>query len=194
MPDIYGRVTDSFGGSFAADQATITFPAIINAVGRAIGADVGLLLQRMAMTYSQEVARLYEVGRPVIYYIGGRTSGAIGMDRVIGPRSIAQEFYRTYGDICRARSNSLQFEVTQGCGESGTPSAVTGTNQGYVSYQCHFCVITTISANIRSQDMIINEGLQLMFSSLLYNSVAGESLAGAAGAAAADTITDAVAA
>jgi len=170
VPDIFNRFTDTFGGSFAADQATVTFPAILDAAGNNVGADVGLLVQRMALTYSQEVARLYEVGHSAIYYIGGRTNGAIGLDRVVGPRTIADSFYRTYGDICRARTNTLQFEIENGCGEFGTAEDSAGINFGYVAYLCHFCVITTISTNVRAQDMIINEGLQLMFSSLIYTS------------------------
>lgn len=171
MPDIFNRFTDTFGGSFSADQGFITFPAILNSQGQNIGADVGLLIQRMAMTYSQEVARLYEVGHSAIYYIGGRTNGMIGLDRVVGPRTISQAFYRTYGDICRARTNTLAFTVFNGCGDTGTSQTQSNSaNLGFVEYIAHFCVITTIGVNVRAQDMIINEALQIMFSSLLYSS------------------------
>jgi hypothetical protein len=166
VPDIFNRNTDSFGGAFAADQGTITFPSIVSA-GQNIGADVGLLTQRMAFSYQQQVTRLYEVGRSAVYYVGGRTSGDAGLDRVVGPRTIASAFYTTYGDMCRAAQNTLDFAVGNGCGFDG----VGGTGvRGSVSFRCHFAVITAIAVNVAAADMLINESVRMMFSSLLYTS------------------------
>lgn len=171
MSDIFNRNTDFFGGSFAADQGFVTFPRLLDGAN-AVGADVGLLIQRLAMSYQQQVTRLYEVGRPAIYYIGGRTTGNAGIDRVVGPRSIANAFYQTYGDICQARSNSLDFTITNGCGETGTPQSGTNFGLGFVSYVAHFVIITTVGVNVAAADMIINESVQMMFSSLLYTTSA----------------------
>lgn len=171
MADVFNRNTDFFGGSFAADQGFVTFPRLLSA-GTAIGADVGLLIQRLALTYTQQVTRLYEVGRPAIYYVGGRTNGDAGIDRVVGPRSIADAFYQTYGDICQARSNTLDFTIASGCGADGTPQDQATLNVGSVSYTAHFCVITTVGVNVGAADMIINESIRMMFSSLIYASAA----------------------
>lgn len=158
MPDVYGRSTDAFGGSFAADQGKITFPQLINNQG----ADSGLLIQNMSATYTQQVTRLFEVGSPNIYYVGGRTSGQANIARVVGPRKIAKEFYLTYGDICRARTNTLHFSVSAGCDGSTTGVA-------RASFTAHFVVIVTIGIAVAAADMLINEQLAMMFSSLLYN-------------------------
>lgn len=158
MPDIFNRNTDTFGGSFAADQAKITFPALINGVG----ADAGLLIQNMTASYTQQVTRLFEVGSPAIYYVGGRTAGQASVARIIGPKKIAQEFYSTYGDVCRARTNTLHFSVATGCD-------VNSVGFARASYTAHFVVITTIGVSIGAADMLINEQLQMMFSSFLYN-------------------------
>ncbi len=171
MADIFNRNTDFFGGSFAADQGFVTFPRLLNSAGLPIGANIGLLIQRLSMTYQQQVTRLYEVGRPAIYYVGGRTNGEAGIDRVVGPRTIADAFYQTYGDICQARSNTLDFAIDNGCGEAGTPqAAVAPFNLGFVQYTCHFCVITSVGVNVAAADMVINESLRLMFSSMIYTS------------------------
>jgi hypothetical protein len=154
MADIFNRNTDSFGGSFAADNGTITFPALIGGNG----ADAGLLVQNMGVNYSQQVTRLFEVGSPKIYYVGGRTSGQASIARVIGPRKIAAEFYQTYGDICNARTNTLHFSMTTGCDNFG----------GRASYTAHFVVITNIGVTVTAADMLINEQMQMMFSSFLY--------------------------
>lgn len=175
MADIFNRNTNTFGGSFAADDAYITFPALFDAAtGASVGADIGLLIQRLQMSYQQQVTRMYEVGRAAIYYVGGRTNGDIGVDRVIGPKAISQNFYRTYGDMCRARSNTLNFSLESGCGfsESG--------QRALVDYTCHFCVVTTVGVNVAAADMIVNESIRIMFSSLTYEPSTGQQLTQAA--------------
>lgn len=159
MPDIFNRNTDTYGGSFAADQARVTFPALANGAG----ADAGLLVQNMGANYSQQVTRLFEVGSPAVYYVGGRTSGQASIQRIIGPKKIAKEFYSTYGDVCRARTNTLHFSVATGC------DTTTAAGFARASYTAHFVVITTIGVNLGAADMLINEQLQMMFSSFLYN-------------------------
>lgn len=158
MSDIFNRSTDSFGGSFAADQGKITFPQLIGGQG----ADAGLLIQNMNASYTQQVTRLFEVGSPNIYYVGGRTSGQANIARVVGPRKIAREFYMTYGDICQARTNTLHFSVSTGCDGQQTGVA-------RASYTAHFVVITTIGIAVAAADMLINEQLAMLFSSFLYN-------------------------
>lgn len=157
MPDIFSRQTDAFGGSFSADQASVTFPALLGGNG----ADAGLLVQNIGMTYTQQVTRLFEVGSPRIYYVGGRTAGNISVARVFGPRKILKEFYATYGNICFARTNTLHFAMTTGCDGNNT-------NFARAAFTAHFVVITTIGLSVGAADMMINENLAMMFSSLLY--------------------------
>ena len=157
MADVFNRSTDQMGGSFSADSGKITFPALINNQG----ADAGLLIQNMSANYTQQITRLFEVGSSNIYYVGGRTAGNANVSRVVGPRKIAKEFYQTYGDVCQARSNTLHFSVTAGCGESGETARA--------SFTAHFVVITTIGLAVGAADMLINEQLAMMYSSFLYN-------------------------
>ena len=156
MADVFNRQTDRFGGAFAADQAKVTFPALIGNNG----ANAGLLMQGMRASYSQQITRLYEVGSPNFYYVGGRTAGQASMDRVIGPRKIQQAFYLTYGDICNALTNSLHFSVDTGCAASEGSRA---------AFTCHFVVVQTISIGFNAQDMLIHENLGMIFSSFLYS-------------------------
>jgi hypothetical protein len=155
MPDIFNRTTDAFGGSFAADSATITFPALINNGG----AEAGMLVQNLSCSYQQQVTRLFEVGSPNIYYVGGRTAGQSSIARVIGPRKMAREFYQTYGDVCNAKTNTLQFAAVAGC----------GTLQGArAAFVCKFVVIVQIGFTVTAADMMINESMAMIFSSFLY--------------------------
>jgi hypothetical protein len=154
MPDIFNRDTDVFGGSFPADQAQVTFPALTGG-----GADSGLLMQNMQVSYTQQITRLYEVGSPAIYYVGGRTAGQFTVARVVGPHAIALAFYSTYGDVCNAATNTLNFSMTTGCGTTAGSQA---------AYTAHFVVIATVGLAVAAQDMLINEQLAGIFSSFLY--------------------------
>lgn len=155
--DVFSRKTDVYGGGFAADQCAISFPDIGDQ-----GGEIGLMIQRLGVAYQQQITRLYEVGHEAIYYVGGRTSGEISVDRVIGPKVISSEFYATYGDLCNARTNTLDLNVqTQCVGSEG--SYISG-----VTYTAHMCVITSIGVTIAAQDMLINESLRIMTSNLQY--------------------------
>jgi len=159
--DVFNRNSDTFGGAFSAEQATLTFPRITDgSADIQLGADVGLLVQRLQLSYQQQITRLYEVGQPRIYYVGGRTAGEVSIERVIGPKTITAAFYQTYGDICAADGNTVHMELTSGCDT---------TSMSTVSYECYFCVITTVGVGVTSADMLINESLRLMFSSLIYS-------------------------
>lgn len=163
MADIFNRQTGIHGGSFAADSAFITFPNVAGLDGE-FAADFGLLVQRITTTYQQQVTRLYEVGSPRIYYVGGRTAGDISIDRIAGPRTIQPIFYRKFGDVCQALSNTLDFAFRSGCGPDG--ASIGGEN--VTSYTAYFCVITAIGLGIQAADMLITENMRLMFSSFDY--------------------------
>jgi hypothetical protein len=164
--DIFNRQTDQFGGSFSSDSAFITFPNVVGLDG-AFAGDFGLLVQRLTTTYQQQVTRLYEVGTPAIYYVGGRTAGDSSIDRIVGPRKVQPIFYRKFGDVCQALSNTLDFAIQTGCGPGQATSAAGGLS-GRASYTAYFCVITAIGLGIQASDMLINENLRLMFSSFEY--------------------------
>jgi len=163
--DIFNRITDNFGGSFSADSATLIFPAMSVSGGAA----VGLLIQNLQLTYSQNVSRLYEVGSPRIYYVGGRTEGRGTIQRIIGPRQVTTQFLRKFGDVCAA-NNNMEITLDTDCSSELNPfnqdaylSPVAGTDGG-ISYVCYFVVITSVGFAIAAQDMVINSDTQFMFS------------------------------
>lgn len=159
MPnDAFNRQTDVFGGAFPSDAARVTFPALYTDAGLRAGAEAGLVMQNLQFSYSQQVTRLYEIGSPAIYYVGGRTSGNAAVQRVLGPRRLSIAFYRTYGDICRAKTNQLHLSMSVGCeGERNSP----------VSWSLYFVVLTTIGVAMNAGDMLVNESMQMIFSSMV---------------------------
>jgi hypothetical protein len=180
VKDFFSRKTDIFGGAFSADSARVTFPNVGGIAGQ-FTAQVGLLIQNLSMGYSQQVTRLYEVGTPAIYYVGGRTSGEGNISRIVGPRLITSTFYEKYGDVCQAATNSLQFAAATGCGATGSAQSLAGTAgnfangnpngiQGAAEFTAYFVVLTQIQLTVNAENVVIGENLAYMFSSLEYNS------------------------
>ena len=160
--DIFNRESDVIGGAFTAEGARLTFPGL----GKFIqgGEDAaGLIVQNLGLDYTQQITRIFELGSPRVYYIHGRSQGNIQLQRVVGPRSIAEEFYRTYGDVCNVKKNILQFDIKTGCVEEDV--------FGHSAFVAKGVVITTIGIRVASQDVVINEATQMIFSALNFPKV-----------------------
>jgi hypothetical protein len=142
--DVFSRDV-SYGGSFSADGAAITFANF----------GPGVLVQNIQYQYQQAITRLYEVGSPLIYLVAGRTQGQVSLARVMGPVAITTGFYQQFGNVCNAAGNSLSFQAQMGCGTSGGGTVYT--------IGLHHCVISQLGGSVSAQDMVINESLAMMF-------------------------------
>ena len=147
--DIFSRQTSSLGGVFTADRAKLTFAEGLRA-----------LVQQMSMVYSQTISRLYEVGSPNIYYIGGRTQGQMTINRVVGPKVTICGVYQRYGDVCRARENVITLSLTE------TDCSTTSASDTTTTFTMLNCVITQVGVSVAAQDMVINDNTTLMYSTL----------------------------
>jgi len=168
MADVFGRTT-TFGGGMSADATSITFGGINT---------VGMIVQGVTINYEQNITRLYALEDGKAYYVAGRTQGQAEMQHVIGPAGLQTEFYSKYGNVCNV-TGSLILGMAPGCGGAGgATSSITLGNP----------VINSLTVSITSQDMIINSGVRMMFSSLELTSTAAtnesNSLSGFIGAAA----------
>lgn len=161
MPDIFSRSGSDFRGSFASDAAKVVFSG---SQQDGLSAGVGLLTQNMAVNYTQQVTRLYEIGTNFTYLIAGRTQGQLSMGRILGPRPVQIGFYTKYGSVCNAATNNLNFEATTGC-QGGENPSVTGEGAS-IRFGVKNAVITNIALTVAAMDMIINEQLAMMFISL----------------------------
>jgi hypothetical protein len=153
---MFNRTTDVFAGCFAADHAKVTSQLLVGNHE----AQAGLTIQNIALEYTQQVTRVYEIGTPLHYLVAGRAAGQANIGRISGPRKLAKEFYKSYGDLCRARDNALQFAVSTGSdGEKLESSAA--------AFTCQFVVITSLGFNLGCEDTLINEQLAMMFNSFV---------------------------
>src|SRR4051794_13166956 len=108
MPDIYNRNVSNLAGVFTADRAKLV-----------LAGNLGVLVQQLQCSYAQTITRLYEVGAngpggaSNIYYVGGRTQGQMSVNRVIGPSGTVKAMYARYGDVCKARQNTINLTLTE---------------------------------------------------------------------------------
>jgi hypothetical protein len=139
-PDIYGRDV-TVGEPFSADDSELLF----NGAGTQT-----LVIQSMDIQYQQTITRLWEIGSDKQYFVAGHTQGTLNIQRVVGPKPLADQFFDQFGDVCNIQENHVTFRVIGDCSTNGGALSATG------------CVITNVSYRINAQDMVVNETVSMM--------------------------------
>lgn len=149
--DILGRTIQEFAGAFSSDGANIRFVDSFDST-------VGALLQQLGYQYTQPITKLYELGTSFVYYVAGRPRGDATAASVIGPKQTAWTFYQIYGDVCNGDVNNLWLSLGVSCDGALQSDPFELVMSGVV--------LQTLAGNVRSEDMVIGEQLQMTFVSL----------------------------
>lgn len=183
MAAVFKRAETTWGGAFSANSVRVSF-------GTTRGDFVGppapgsedldvALMQNLSLSYAQNVTRLFEIGtvniggtpKSRVYYVGGRAQGNMSIGRMIGPKAMLSVYYEKYGDVCAAEKNTMRltFEASDCVGNSvvdGKPAnaAVAGT----FVFTCSYCVLTQIGISLASEQFLVSESSQMMFSNFEY--------------------------
>ena len=158
MENVYNRNVD-IGQPFAADLARLQIPDL-GADGSGGDGEGAFLIQNVDVTYRQNVTRLWEVGSPKQYFIGGRPEGGFSFGRVLGPVGISTTFFEKYGDVCQVKENNMSVDMQPGTCVPGGSSVLTLGG----------CVLTQVAYKVQAQDMVISETLSGMFINLIAGS------------------------
>lgn len=155
MADLFTTSEVNYGGAITSQKGIIGGSA----------AALGILMQNMQLQYSQQVTRLYELGvagaTTNAYYVAGRAQGQLTAAHVIGPNVALKAYYDKYSDVCKAKDNNIDLNLTPNlCQTTGTT--------GQLKYTCKNCVLTQIGMSVSVQDYLINENSTLMFIGLEY--------------------------
>ena len=140
MPDIFNRET-TIGDPFSADDTAFIFAG---------GEAQEMIVQNFTTNYRQNITRLWEIGSDKQYFVSGHQEGDASMARVIGPKPVAGEFLKQYGDVCNVQGNIIEFVVKGDCSTKGGRLKISGV------------VITQVSYSIRAQDMVVNEQVSML--------------------------------
>jgi len=150
MPDIFSRKS-TYQNSFSADDTILTIQGI----------DVGLIAQSIDVSYVQQITRLYEVGSSNTYFVAGRTQGGMGIQQVVGPKSLTKAFYENFGDVCNAANNNISLSAALGC---GSPDGSAESTEIYLNQ----CVITEYGLGVRAETALIMSSTKMIFNTLSF--------------------------
>jgi hypothetical protein len=170
-------------GGLSSDSMFMSWPQLT-------GFGLGLLIQNVGMQYRQPIRRVFELGPGVVpngaggfinaaacdgaygppsptidcslrtqatYYIVGRPEGRLQLQRFVGPQALTCEFYRRYGSPCS--SNLVQISGRAGC-------SATDASAKLVFWDMLGVVLDDYQAQASGQEMVMQEGLGAMFTSL----------------------------
>ena len=171
MNDILGRAPSPYIGAFAADASSLIFNGQNGA---------GLLIQQVQIGYEQPVNPLFEVGSNNRYYVVGRTMGNMSMDRVYGPSGLNDTILQQLGNVCAPGQKTLKLSL----GSSSCTQTAGGTvGNPAVALIANACVARGVNYRTESQQMLLNEQVQIIFGQLSRAGGANGALAAAGGGA-----------
>lgn len=155
--DILGRALANYGGSFSVDDASLTFPNLAGAA-----AFVPSIVMNLGLQYQQAISRFYGLNRNQVFLVAGRTQGNANLQQILAPGGSLKQFYETYGNVCKAKENVIQFSLRTGCGTNGESRVQTILKAG-------MCVLQQTSFNSDSETATISNALGMSFESLEYD-------------------------
>lgn len=152
--DILGRKLTGFAGSFALDDALLTFPNLPDVAGF-----IPYIVTQLQAQYAQQITRLYGINKASVLLAAGRPQGNGSLNQILAPDGNLSSFYKTYGDVCNAAQNLLQFTLKNGCG--GRASATNRFTMGTV-------VIEQLGIAADAQSSVVNNSFSVSYQSLQY--------------------------
>lgn len=162
MPEIYKNTVLDYGGGFTVNRG------IISSVGGRLD---GTLMQQIGVQYAQRATPVYELGpagqTARFYYVSGRSNGALNVGHILGPPVALASYYQDFSDVCNAARNIVDFGLGENaCGFTGEGGSLSGSNRGM---KAKFALLVQVSIGAGADNLLINEGSQLMFGNMEYN-------------------------
>lgn len=152
MADVFGRADSPYNGAFSAEGSELFLGNDIRGPGN--------LVQGLNVQYQQPVSTLFEIGSGFRYYVVGRTSGQMSMEKILGPLATTDAMIVRLGNPCSVGERSLLLAL-KGVGCTGS------VNSGQpVRIKADGCVAASLGYGINAQDLLLRESLQIIFGQL----------------------------
>jgi hypothetical protein len=148
MTDLY-NIDSKLAGIFKGSQFAIT-------VGSVSSTLVGALVQSIALNYSREITRVWELGSLNQYYIQGHTQGQGQLQQIVGPQGVVSAMVSTMSDICAASGLVMSLSAAnEACtGNAGLTVTLTAP------------IVTNVSMGAQAQNMVVDSGMTFTFVSM----------------------------
>ena len=156
MADIFKDTSLRFGGGFKTGMGLLSTSE---------GLLPGTLMQQIAVQFAQRINQIYEVGdegqQSAFYFAQGRAGGTLSCGHILAPSVSLAAYYDRFSDVCKAGQNSIQIGLRpKTCG-------IGPLQLGDGGRKAEHCVLVSISDQVDAQNLLINEGSQLMFGNLI---------------------------
>jgi hypothetical protein len=160
-------------GNSAQDAINIAGLSSTNTGANSSGIQ-GLILQQLDIRADRPLSTFYDISSDCVYYIAGRSTVSMGLNRIVGPKGLIIEFYARFGNPCDAPYNYMVFDMRKGaCDETG---ANVGNNPGggvdgkdpVGVLVASNCVLSQIAMSASVQNFVITETGQVTGSQLAY--------------------------
>jgi hypothetical protein len=124
----------------------------------------GLVIQQLDFRADRPLSTFYDISSACVYYVAGRSTVMMGLNRIVGPRGLIVDYYTEFGSPCLAPYNHMFFDISKAaCGANGV--AVPSQNSKLLVKNC---VLTQIAMSVSVQNFVITETGQVQGSQLAY--------------------------
>lgn len=158
---VFSGSSQSIGGVIRAEDVHLTIPNVQTS---------GAIVQQAEWTLERTINTMYEIGSNKMYYVGDRRRGQARFNRVVGGTQNFRQMVTTFGDLCKAASNSMTLSAGSSvCRSAGGP--VNGTDVGgggEIAYTLQGVTLQSLGASVSANDIVITESMGFMFVDMLY--------------------------
>lgn len=162
MPDVFGRTDAGNAGVFMSEGGSTSVSTGAPGAAGAAAAD-DLLLQNIQVTYQRPINFVFGLGTTKRYMVIGRSQGSFSIGRIVGPAKANANFLSAMADPC-VSPNGADVTIKMGGGSCPAPAAgAAGPGvMNTVSLTLGGAFLTSVGYAIQAQDVMINENLQGM--------------------------------
>lgn len=163
MSDIFStNIQPAYGGSFAMDEAVLTFSGLPGGDG-----GLGFLIQSVSVQYTRPVQRIFELGpRKVTYYVAGRPEGRMQIQRLAAPAPVQSSFLTQFSNICNVPNNTFSITTRPGTLCTGINAIVSQDSTVDSRYTFKYCIIDNVAFTMSVGQMAMTENISLMFAAM----------------------------
>ena len=154
MADVFGRDDGGNAGTFLSEGGSTS----VN------GAGANLLLQNIQVTYQRPINFIFGLGDTKRYMVVGRAQGSFSIGRIVGPAAANANFLSAMADPCKS-PNGASFKIVMGGGCPIIPPLAAAKSKS-VTLDLKGAFLTSVGYTIQAQDVMINENLQGVCSSV----------------------------
>jgi hypothetical protein len=146
MPDVFGRDDGTTAGTFLSEGGSTQ----VNGEGE------NLRLQNIQVTYQRPINFIFGLGDTKRYMVVGRAQGSFSVGRIVGPAAANANFLSAMADPCKS-PNGAAFDIKMG---GGCAAGVANQGTNSVTLKLGGAFLTSVGYTIQAQDVMINENLQ----------------------------------